>query len=80
MEWIFLSMLWYETKSSSSSQKIERKSLEFLTDLTFDTNHQQFDKTVHVQLNVIVNLPNVDIWFYFRLIILVVNIICTATL
>jgi len=39
-------MLWYETKSSSSSPKMERKSLEFLTDLTFDTNHQQFGNSV----------------------------------
>jgi len=38
MGWIFLSMLWCETESSSSSQKMERKSLEFLTNLTFDTN------------------------------------------
>ncbi len=27
-------MLWYENESSSSKQKMERKSLEFLTDLT----------------------------------------------
>ncbi len=33
-------MLWFETKSSSSSQQMERKSLEFLTDLTFDTNYE----------------------------------------
>jgi hypothetical protein len=39
-------MLWIQTESSSSSQKMERKSLEFLTDLTFDTNHQQFGNSV----------------------------------
>jgi len=40
-------MLWYETESSSSSQKMERKSLEFLTDLTIDTNCKFWKFLIH---------------------------------
>jgi len=58
-------MLWFETKNISSSQKIERKNLEFLTDLTFDTaGEYPYFCMVHPWMVGIVNVegsPVVDV-------------------